>query len=518
MTDYFDLLERELRGAVRRGAHRPWYARLVARRSRPLVALLACLVLGGSAYAAEQALRTGRAVGADAPALPYTFSGVPIASSVQLLALRVPDPVGGPPWGLEQYRTTRGLLCVELGRVFDGRLGVLGQDGVFSDDGRFHPLPVGFDEFGFNCGTEDAHGSAFTNAVEYGLPSSGLAYDRPITSGRCYATGRSCPAPELRTIAFGLLGPDAVSVTYGGTTEPTAGADGAYLAVLPFSRANCPLHRSPCAGGSTGGPQVSVGAITGVHYRGGAPDCTLPTETQLAALQARVWQRAAAQLRSRYPALAARVATFGGRRGMFAGRPALTAAEQAALIAAERPLEKALLIPPQCPTVGYVAPGGPTVTAAQVAAPVHVRVVRASRYCSGVSSSLVPCDRRVPRGLQVLPMHGQPPQVLLVVSFRARVAVSNNDRWYEIGTSNPPSRGHARCAGQGTGSFGPVDTNLRAGQLVRYTTLMDADCPGRAGVTVQFIRTNGPAGSMPVPGLSGEAAPLTVGQTTALIP
>jgi hypothetical protein len=39
-------------------------------------------------------------------------------------------------------RTTRGYECVELGRVLHGRLGVLGQDGWFGDDHRFHPMPA----------------------------------------------------------------------------------------------------------------------------------------------------------------------------------------------------------------------------------------------------------------------------------------------------------------------------------------------------------------------------------------
>src|SRR5262249_33299780 len=56
----------------------------------------------------------------------------------QLLALRVADPDGGPPWGMRVVHTTRGVGCVQVGRVVDGKLGVLGQDGVAGDDHRFH--------------------------------------------------------------------------------------------------------------------------------------------------------------------------------------------------------------------------------------------------------------------------------------------------------------------------------------------------------------------------------------------
>jgi hypothetical protein len=38
--------------------------------------------------------------------------------------------------------TTRGLICVQIGRVDSGRLRQLGVDGGFGDDERFHPMPT----------------------------------------------------------------------------------------------------------------------------------------------------------------------------------------------------------------------------------------------------------------------------------------------------------------------------------------------------------------------------------------
>src|SRR4051812_29348063 len=66
--------------------------------------------------------------------------GVPVGATARLLDLRVPDPAGGPHWGLRMVTTSRGLGCLQLGRVVGGELGVLGQDGIENDDGRFHPL------------------------------------------------------------------------------------------------------------------------------------------------------------------------------------------------------------------------------------------------------------------------------------------------------------------------------------------------------------------------------------------
>ena len=38
--------------------------------------------------------------------------------------------------------TTRGQLCMQVGRVDGGRLGELGVDSAFGSDGRFHALPA----------------------------------------------------------------------------------------------------------------------------------------------------------------------------------------------------------------------------------------------------------------------------------------------------------------------------------------------------------------------------------------
>ena len=72
---------------------------------------------------------------------PDRGTGVPTDQGGRLLALRVPDPAGGPPWGLRIVDTTRGMQCLQAGRVVGDQLGLLGQDGISGDDGRFHPLP-----------------------------------------------------------------------------------------------------------------------------------------------------------------------------------------------------------------------------------------------------------------------------------------------------------------------------------------------------------------------------------------
>jgi hypothetical protein len=105
--------------------------------------------------------------------------GAAITSSAELLPLSARDPAGGLPWGLREVKTTRGDACLQFGRLDQGKLGVLGQDGAFNDDHEFHELPANIVLFGEWCAPPDAHGNLFTaNAIE-GVPAS--AYVSPGT-------------------------------------------------------------------------------------------------------------------------------------------------------------------------------------------------------------------------------------------------------------------------------------------------------------------------------------------------
>ncbi len=177
--------------------------------------------------------------------------GAPIPTSARLLDLRVPDPAGGPPWGLRTTRTTRGTTCVEAGRVVDGRLGVLKQDGTLE------PIPAG--KVTASCVANDAAGNAFigislaTTASGCGLWTSQLA---------------QCSAQEPRRVMYGLLGPEATAIVYRdrGTLHKQAVTppEGAYLIVLA-SR--------PERGGYAIGKLPAVGyTVRRIDYRD-APSC-----------------------------------------------------------------------------------------------------------------------------------------------------------------------------------------------------------------------------------------------------
>jgi hypothetical protein len=257
MSDFHNDYKRQLLAAADTLFNTP--ATLPQRLGRR-VPLLAVIVLAGLLVAAAALAATG-IIGVGVPvaanhenARPPARTGVglPVSGavsghrSVQLLPVTVPDPDGGLPWGMRIVHTTRGLVCVQIGRLLDGRLGVLGQDGAFRDDGLFHELPAGV----LDPGTCSQPGYYVLYRSE-GLPSS-AAMPGPVRS--CLYPGaprlrrsdpQACPAGDERMVAFGVLGPHARSVVYkehgAARTVATAGPLGAYLVVLRQP----PIHPRP---------------------------------------------------------------------------------------------------------------------------------------------------------------------------------------------------------------------------------------------------------------------------------
>lgn len=250
-----------------------------------LVGLVLVLATAAVALAAAGVFAPGRPVGPSVPPLPTANDGAAIPSTVRLLSLRVPDPRSGPPWGLRILQTTRGETCVQVGRLDYGTIGVLGQDGAYNNDHRFHPFSVDYLQ-PEECAITDAHGHAFLNIGMSGFPASGLTVGGPtrgcrLTNDIAVRGWRLCPPSDLRDIAFGLLGRDAVSITHGNpskhlTTTPTAGSDGAYLVVLPHRAGEEEGMATIGIGGGLG-----AGAIQMVTYRDGH-SCQ-PSETHACA-------------------------------------------------------------------------------------------------------------------------------------------------------------------------------------------------------------------------------------------
>ncbi len=62
-------------------------------------------------------------------------------------------------------RTTRGVGCLQVGRLLDGRLVALGQDGAFGNDGRAHELPLSTNVERLNCSFVDGRGRIFDSVT-----------------------------------------------------------------------------------------------------------------------------------------------------------------------------------------------------------------------------------------------------------------------------------------------------------------------------------------------------------------
>lgn len=229
-----------------------------------------------------------------------TLATSPVAVGTVSVAAQAPDPHGGLPWGLRTFQLRRLKACLQIGRVRPSQLGVLGRDGAFANDGRLHPIPLGTN---IQCGRTDAHGSLFLNFLVVGVPASaalGSAEGCVVNSPPAAILRRrhlhglnprklpTCPRRDLRNVALGVLGPDAVSITYSlnhHTVTERTGPDGAYIAVVPSSGVLCIFNRlggKGCFGGSGGGElttsTLQTGIITSVTYRDGHV-CRLETTT-----------------------------------------------------------------------------------------------------------------------------------------------------------------------------------------------------------------------------------------------
>jgi hypothetical protein len=448
---------RPRRRGYRRGEHRPWPGRRArtpwrGARARLLVGAAAiALVLAGAAFAASRLIEPGAPVRpvvgvAVFPNTARSGEGLPIAASVRLLSLASADPGGGPAWGMRVFDTTRGVGCVQVGRLLDGELGVLGQDGAFADDGRFHALPLR-QSWGFErCAPLDARGRLFMAASRVGVAAS--AYElgcTPPWNKPARGEQAQCPAGDERELDFGLLGPRALSVTYvvdgHSHTIPTVGPQGAYLIVSALRPGQLagrthPRPRPPGAvvfNPARGWPKVSVNA----------------EQAQMRAMLPQpsgVWQ-----ILRGTPRQPVRKIVYRG------GLTCTLTASGSDVDNAGKP----------CVPVGYVPVVEPLPSRAAVTSPVHVAIRR---------------WRVVEPGRIVWFKHE------LTISFKARVAVDNVHASYGETVQLPAS---VPCGGGVL--LGGIDRDVHAGETVTIERPMVGDydsnllsCPGAYRGTVYY--------------------------------
>jgi len=252
-----------------RGAPRSARRGASARVRAALIALVLVPATATIALAAGGVILTGSPVGTARAPIATAGDGIPVAGGARLLPLRAADPAGGLPWGMRIVHTTRGLICVQIGRVYGDQLGRLGVDGAFHNDGRFHPLPpdalpdVVANADGWMAGNCASPGDIYAGD-SVGLELSAAASPRPGAGVRA----------DRREISFGLLGAHAVSVAYrDGSqthTQPVLPGSGAYLIVQRYTSGRPLGSVSETAGrdeaGNHSSPAGPNGALSAITY------------------------------------------------------------------------------------------------------------------------------------------------------------------------------------------------------------------------------------------------------------
>jgi hypothetical protein len=235
-----------------------------------LIALVVVLATAAITLAATGVILTGSPVGTASTPIATVGEGIPVAGGSRLLPLRAPDPAGGLPWGMRIIHTTRGLVCVQIGRVYDGQLGQLGVDGAFHDDGRFHPLPTD----ALPGDLADVAGWMTGDCASPGAIYAGDSVGLELNAATSPLQGAGVPA-DRREISFGLLGVHAVSITYREgsqtRTQPVLPGLGAYLIVQRYTSGRPLGSVSETDGrdepGNYSAPAGPNGALTAITYR-----------------------------------------------------------------------------------------------------------------------------------------------------------------------------------------------------------------------------------------------------------
>jgi hypothetical protein len=518
MSDYFATVREGLGDAVERRQHRHWYARLRVAHGRALAVVLTALVVTTPAVGAVSDWFGFGRPDATPRQQPGSLFGVVKPGGSRLLPIRVADPQGGPAWGLRLVRTDRGNTCVQLGRVEDGKLGSLGIGDAWNNDHEFHILTPNA-TYADECGSTDAAGYGYLsfdalNQSASANPSSDATPGSQSSGCKLRGVGGPaswpyCPAGSERMIFFGLLGPDATSITYRKpdgelATERTVGGVGAYLLVFTYDDEACHAYsevgayQAGCDGIRGAGVSPDKwGAVTKISYRDGR-SCSVAPSARLVADYDAFNRRTAAlpklsTQRQRYD-------RYDRLWSAFLRREHLTARQF------DREMQ------PKCPPVGWVAATQRRVTVAEVATPIHLRVFPAGTYACPANKLHLPDGCNYPNMRQGVQLPSS--RVIPVEwSFTARRPVTTTRSWYSWSLQYPDGSG---CGGgEGTTTY----KRIRAGQTLRYSTFIDPRCHGTYHLTVGYMQ-DAPPGVLKAGGgaiATGRDGSIVVGRATFTI-
>jgi hypothetical protein len=240
MTDpYRSLGESLLRAAHRQepgsaapGPLRAW----LARHFRAATAATLLVLSGGAVALAATGVLSGVPVSPEQAPSASSGNGLPLGRVGPAPLISTADPAGGLGWGARVFHTTRGQVCIQVGRVQADQIGELGEDSAFGNDGRFHALPPDALPPGYGGSSAEVECVAAGRTVMVENANADRSGARLIPEEfELPGRRRVPPVSHRRALAYGLLGPHAVSVTYrtpaGLRTMPVRGRDGAFLIV-----------------------------------------------------------------------------------------------------------------------------------------------------------------------------------------------------------------------------------------------------------------------------------------------
>ena len=222
------------------------------------------LLLGTTTIAlAAGGILSGSPVRTSHPSPPGSGIGAPIASSMRLLSISFPDPEGGVPWGVRSFRTTRGMICLQIGRLYHGSVGAL-------VDGRFRAFSLSLPSWPTRQEPSQTGPRTIGGCRLPGETFAMQASNVPATGYVPHHPRRRTPTPnpaQVRFMAFGALGPSARSATYELKghfhTVSVERGSGAFLIVLPVGPYSEPLSHALSAGGTAGEGPLSPGSPQG---------------------------------------------------------------------------------------------------------------------------------------------------------------------------------------------------------------------------------------------------------------
>lgn len=200
----------EFRGELLASGH-PQRARRL-RRWFVVPAVGLGLLGAGATLAATGAIEMGNPVRTPrgAAIAPHRYAAPTVRGTARIGALTAPDPAGGPPWGVRLFRNRAGLACMQLGRVVNGHVGVLGTDG------KLHELPLRSDTASCMRAPRRNRHAPFAVLVQSAVPAVAPPVFPGVLCGGVQPTMRPSRPPRTiapcdlnrnRLIAWGMVAP-----------------------------------------------------------------------------------------------------------------------------------------------------------------------------------------------------------------------------------------------------------------------------------------------------------------------